>query len=217
MLLDRGALAFVLVFSALGCAVAPADPPVTVATFVGVPDPATQTERDVALTKRSGLDDGPAALRTNALATWGFEPASADCNGWSASGATSIRAAPPHTGAYACKLCADGSAEQMTLSRRVGALEAGRYAVTAWVRRFGGSDDAPVAARVTLAKASTSADLDSSITLKDDWYALRDPLDIAWAVPSATVTIEANAAAPGQCILVDDVVVERTHAFLRAP
>jgi hypothetical protein len=105
----------------------------------------------------------------------------------------------------------------MTLSRRVGALEAGRYAVSAWVRRLGGSDDAPLAARVTLDAASSSSGVDSSITLKDGWHALRDPLDLPADVASAHVTVAASPTTTGQCILVDDVVVERMHAVLSRP
>lgn len=216
MLLDRAALLVVLALCPTACAVGATDAPATGSPLVDAPDPTAPSERDAPLVARSAIDEGPAYRRTNAIIAWGFEPASADCNGWSASGATSIRAAPPHSGAYACKLCSDGSAEEITLSRRVGTLEAGRYAVTAWVRRLGGGD-APIAARVTLDKASSSAGEESSITLKDDWIPLRGPLDVTSAVASARITVAAVGMSRAQCILVDDVVVERTHAFLTEP
>lgn len=144
------------------------------------------------------------------IASWSFEPASADCNGWTVRGARGIRAAPPHSGAYACKLCADGEAETMSLSRRLSALEAGRYRVTAWVRRLRASD-VPVTARIALDRGSSSTAETADVPLHESWRALSDPLDLAAGVASAQVSISAIAGAPAQCILVDDVVVERTH------
>ncbi len=217
MLLRRAALAIVLGATPAACAAGATDAPAPAGRTVDAPDPDAGSEDEVPFRARSSVDEGPAFRPRNAIVTWGFEPASADCNGWSASGATSIRAVPPHSGAYACKLCADGSAEQMTLSKRVGMLEAGRYAVTAWVRRLGGSGDAPVAVRVTLDYASSSGGADRSVALDDEWCALRDPLDLPADVASAHVTVAAGPTTPGQCILVDDVVVERMHALFTQP
>src|SRR5690349_2443753 len=99
--------------------------PLAAACAAGVEDPASPPEDDRKpvvpfeaisadapeqadpLEVRESLDERP---NMRAVARWDFEPASADCNGWSASGARAIRAVPSHSGTYACKLCADGSA-----------------------------------------------------------------------------------------------------------
>lgn len=147
-----------------------------------------------------------------AIVRWDFEPASADCNGWTASAATSIRAVPSHSGAYACKLCADGSSNTMTLTHALSALTPGRYLVSAWLRRRAdGGDDDSVAAHVRLDQAPESAGKPSSITLKKDWYLLSDEIEIA--KDTASVTVVAHTSGAPVCILVDDVVVERTDAY----
>jgi len=147
-----------------------------------------------------------------AVVRWNFEPASADCNGWTATAATSIRAAPSHSGTYACKLCADGSSDTMTLTHALSGLTPGRYLVSAWLRRRAdGGDDDDVAAHVRLDEAPYSAGKQSSITLKKDWYLLDDEIDIA--KDSASVTVVANTRGMRVCILVDDVVVERTDVY----
>lgn len=140
------------------------------------------------------------------IALWDFEPASADCNGWTATGAKAIRAIPSHTGAYACKLCADGSATEMSLTRRVAGLPAGTWVVSAWLRRLGQSA-AAVAARVTIDEATERAGIPSSILLIDDWRLLGSPVEVPHDVANATLTIAATADR-GECIAVDDVLVE---------
>lgn len=145
-----------------------------------------------------------------AVIAWDFEPASADCNGWSATGASAIRAIPSHTGTYACKLCADGSAREMKLTRRLAGLPKGRWVVSAWLRRSG-SAIANAAARVALDEANETAGIPSSILLIDDWRLLADPLDVTIDVASTTVSIIATAP-PGECVHVDDVLVESATA-----
>lgn len=158
------------------------------------------------LEPRAAADRPPPAPRPwDAVAAWGFEPASADCNGWQASGATSIRAAPPHSGAYSCKLCADGTREEIALSRRVGTLERGSYVVTAWLRRHGPSA-AAVAARVAL-DADEPREGAAVSGVAGEWRTVRDALDARAAVASAHVRVVARGLARGECILVDDVVV----------
>jgi len=144
------------------------------------------------------------------IALWDFEPASADCNGWTATGAKAIRAIPSHTGAYACKLCADGSTSEMSLTRRVAGLPQGRWVVSAWLRRLGESA-AAVAARVTFDEATELAGIPSSILLIDDWRLLGNPIEVPHDVASATLSIVATAAR-GECIAVDDVLVESATA-----
>jgi hypothetical protein len=154
---------------------------------------------------RSSIDERP---NQRAVAGWDFEAASADCNGWSASGASAIRAIPSHTGAYACKLCADGSAPEMKLTRRVAGLQRGSWVVSAWLRRLATSPVA-LAARVTLDEATERAGI--PINLDQEWRLLADPLDVETEVVSTSLVVIATASA-GECILVDDVVVETATA-----
>lgn len=222
-------IAFVLLLPlALACAEGVEDPqpaasepdtsesPVDSVAEIGAPA-ATYAASEDAVDVRSSLDE-----RSNLreVVGWDFEAASADCNGWTATGATAIRAIPSHSGAYACKLCADGSAEEMKLTRRVAGLPRGRWVVSAWLRRLGSSPIA-VAARVTLDEATERAGITSSILLIDEWRLLGDPLEITSDVASTSLGIVATAA-KGECILVDDVVVESAaaraaHSELPAP
>lgn len=154
---------------------------------------------------RESLDERP---NMRAVARWDFEPASADCNGWTASAATAIRAIPSHSGTYACKLCADGSAPEMKLTRRVAGLPRGSWVVSAWLRRLQSSPLA-LAARVTLDESTQRAGI--PISLDQDWRLLGEPLEVPNDVASSSLTIVATAN-PGECILVDDVVVESATA-----
>ena len=134
---------------------------------------------------------------------WGFEAASADCNGWSASGGSSIRSVPSHSGAYACKLCPDGTSPEMALSRRVAGLPPGRYVVSAWLRRHGDPDVAPMRARIVLGGSVSTAALD------DRWQAVGEGFDVDTEIASAHVRIVADVSEGEDCLLVDDVVVGR--------
>ena len=163
------------------------------------------SENDAALEVQQSLDERP---NMRAVARWDFEAASADCNGWSASGASAIRAVPSHTGTYACKLCADGSAPEMKLTHRVAGLPRGSWVVSAWLRRLGTSPLA-LAARVTLDEATERAGI--PISLDQDWRLLGEPLEVPNDVASSSLTVVATAN-PGECLLVDDVVVESATA-----
>lgn len=168
---------------------------------------AAEDDDDEAIDVRASLDERP---NMRAVAGWDFEPASADCNGWSATGATAIRAIPSHSGAYACKLCADGSTDEMKLTRRVAGLPRGHWVVSAWLRRLGTSPIA-VGARVAIDEANERAGIPSSILLIDEWRLLGDPLEITSGVASTSLSIVATAT-KGECILVDDVVIESAAA-----
>src|SRR5688572_13615776 len=125
MSLRRIAFVVAMLPLALACAAGEEDPqpsssedekPVVPAHAIrGVPE----EQDDEAIDVRASLDERP---NMRAVVGWDFEAASADCNGWTASGATAIRAIPSHSGAYACKLCSDGSAPHMKLTRRVAGL-----------------------------------------------------------------------------------------------
>jgi hypothetical protein len=204
-------IAFVLALPlAVACAAGeedplPADDGSPVVPFHEISAPAPEEEDSDAIDVRTSLDERP---NMRAVARWDFEPASADCNGWSASGATAIRAIPSHTGSYACKLCANGSAAEMKLTRRVAGLPRGSWVVSAWLRRLSTSPVA-LAARVTLDEASERAGV--PISLDQDWRLLGEPVQIPHDVASTSLTIVATATA-GQCILVDDVLVESATA-----
>jgi hypothetical protein len=162
-------------------------------------------EADDGIDARPSMDERP---NLRAIAGWDFEPASADCNGWTASAANAIRAIPSHSGAYACKLCSDGSAPEMKLTRRVAGLARGHWVVSAWLRRPGTSK-AAMAARITLDEATARAGV--PVPLEQDWFLLGEPREIEHDVASTELSIVATAPA-GECILVDDVVVESATA-----
>lgn len=208
-------IAFVLTLPlAVACAAGEEDPlPSTsgdetpVVPFQQVSAPAPEEEDgDEAIDVRTKLDER-ANLR--AVALWDFEPASADCNGWSTSGARAIRAIPSHSGSYACKLCADGSAAEMKLTRRVVGLSRGSWVVSAWLRRLAGRAEVAVAARVTFDEATERAGI--YIPPVEDWYLLGESLEVTSEVASTSLGIVATAS-PGECILVDDVTVESRTA-----
>jgi hypothetical protein len=174
------------------------DKPVVPAHVISADVPRNHEPIDI----RSSIDERP---NVRAIAGWDFEPASADCNGWSASGATSIRAIPSHSGAYACKLCADGTLPEMKLTRRLAGLPRGSWVVSAWLRRLGSRAEVALAARVTLDEAVDRAGI--PIDLEQDWRLLGERLELTSDIASTSLSIVATTSA-GECLLVDDVVVE---------
>ena len=146
------------------------------------------------------------------LLSWGFEPASADCNGWPVLGADAIRATPARSGGYSCKLCADGSAEGLGIIRDVGAVPAGRYVLTAWVRkRIQNAAPGEALARID---AETEGGLAVSavaptVAVRDEWDRLEATLDLAAGASNLRLTIGSASAAADRCLFVDDVTIVR--------
>jgi hypothetical protein len=140
-----------------------------------------------------------------------FEPASGDCNGWIAEGARSIRSVPARSGSYACKLCADGSRPDFALSHEVRAPEAGRYVFRAYTRKRP-QNEAP-AATSAFVEAATQSDTvvvqANETRVRDEWDLLEAFVDVPEGATSLRVRIGAPAVASDQCVLVDDVTVEK--------
>jgi hypothetical protein len=150
-----------------------------------------------------------AAITEKPLLSWSFEPASADCNGWPVLGAEAIRAVPPRSGSYACKLCANGSAPSVTIAKDVGTAPPGRYAFRAWVRKRVGSVAPPaVSAEV---EAETTGGLvqalSTPVALGEEWAELSAAVELGAGATRLTVRINADAA--DGCLLVDDVSLTR--------
>lgn len=140
-----------------------------------------------------------------------FEPASPDCNGWQAEGARSIRSVPSRTGSYACKLCADGSRRDFALSHEIRAPEPGRYAFRAYTRKRP-QNEAPVATNAFIEAATSAATVvvaANETHVRDEWDLLEAIVDVPEGATSLRVQIGAPAAASDQCVLVDDVSVEK--------
>lgn len=140
-----------------------------------------------------------------------FEPASADCNGWIAEGAMSIRSVPARSGSYACKLCADGSRPDFALSREVGAPEPGRYVFRAYTRKRP-QNEAPAAttAFVEASRQGETIVVEANETrVRDDWDLLEAIVDVPEGATLLRVQVGAPAVARDQCVLVDDVSIER--------
>jgi hypothetical protein len=140
-----------------------------------------------------------------------FEPASADCNGWLAEGARSIRSVPARSGSYACKLCADGTRGDLVISYRVGALEPGRYVLSAYTRKR--PQNAAPAATFASVEAATAAGpvvaAARETALREEWDRLEAIIDVPDGATSAQVRIGAAVAAEDECVLVDDVAIEK--------
>jgi hypothetical protein len=140
-----------------------------------------------------------------------FEPASPDCNGWVAEGARSIRSVPARSGSYACKLCADGTRTDLVISYRVGALEPGRYVLSAYTRKRP-QNAAPPAAFASVEAATAAGPVVAAAretALREEWDRLEAIIDVPDGATSAHVRIGAAAAAQDECVLVDDVAIEK--------
>lgn len=155
----------------------------------------------------AALEDTDAGPRS-VIAT-NFEAASAACNDWEAQGADAIRSVPPHTGDYACRVCSTGESPDLALERSAGPLAAGRYALTAWLRKRP-HRDAPGDVTASL-EADTEAGVvgaTSEVALGDAYAEVLVPIDLPRGATSIRVRIGAVAMA-AQCVLVDDVVLAR--------
>lgn len=154
----------------------------------------------------------PASADRAPLLSWSFEPASGDCNGWPAPGADAIRASPARSGAYSCKVCSDGSSSSLGLVRDLGAASAGRYVLSAWVRkRAANAAPAEALARIDAATeggAAVSA-VAPAVPVRDAWDRLEATLDLATDATNVRVTIAAPVDEAGRCLFVDDVELER--------
>lgn len=153
----------------------------------------------------------PQALPAQPVLNATFEPASPDCNGWVAEGARSIRSVPARSGSYACKLCADGSRSDFTLSREIGAPEAGRYAFRAYTRKRP-QNDAPAATNAFVEAATRDGTIvvaANETNVRDEWDLLEAIVDVPHGATSLRIQIGAPAVASDQCVLVDDVSIEK--------
>jgi hypothetical protein len=140
-----------------------------------------------------------------------FEPASAVCNDWTAEDADAIRSVPPHSGTYACRICATGDAPDITLARDVdGPLRAGRYVLTAWLRKPPNHPGAagPAVAQLEADTAEGTRSSSSSMVMTDDYAMVTVTLDLATEGTAIRARIRTPANA-SECLLIDDVLVER--------
>lgn len=140
-----------------------------------------------------------------------FEPASPDCNGWLADGARSIRSVPARSGSYSCKLCADGSNSGFTLSREVDAPEAGRYVFHAYTRKRP-QNPAPAITNAFVEAATREGTLvvaANETPVRDEWDRLEAVIEVPSGATSLRVQIGAPTAASDECIVVDDVSIEK--------
>jgi hypothetical protein len=146
-----------------------------------------------------------------ALLAWSFEPASADCNGWPVLGADAIRASPAHSGAYSCKVCANGSGPDLELSQELGGVAAGRYVLTAWVRKRAATA-APAEAHASIeAETSDGATLAASptVAVREEWARLEATLELATGASRLRLRIGSPITDVARCLFVDDVTLAR--------
>ena len=157
---------------------------------------------------------GVAATPAPPVMAASFEPASAACNDWVAEDAEAIRSVPPHAGSYACRICAGSgastdAAHDIALTRAVGPLPAGRYVLTAWLRNRPGR--ASPAGAVGSLEADTALGLaaaSSPVVVGDTYALVRVALELTRDATELRARISASATAT-ECVLIDDVLVER--------
>jgi len=156
--------------------------------------------------------EAPATEVEPPVLSWGFEPASADCNGWPVLGADAIRASPARSGAYSCKVCSDGSTAGLGLARDVGAVPPGRYVLTAWVRkRIQNAAPGEAVARIE-ARTERGADVSAvtpAVAVRYEWDRLEATIELAEAASNLRLTIGAESAEAEHCLFVDDVTIVR--------
>jgi len=149
-----------------------------------------------------------------AVLSWGFEPASADCNGWPVLGADAIRATPARSGAYSCKLCSNGSAEGLGLVRDVGPVPAGRYVLTAWVRKRI-QNAAPGEALARFDAETEKGDAVSAVApivaVRDEWDRLETTIDLKDGASNLRLTVGSASAEIDHCLFVDDISIIRSR------
>lgn len=138
-----------------------------------------------------------------------FENASAVCNDWAAEGADAIRSVPPHSGSYACRICATGDAPEIALGNGAGPLAPGHYVLTAWLRKRPNNESPDGAIAVLEADtASGVVTATSPVVLGDDYVKVQVTLDLESPASAIRARIGATASKQ-QCVLIDDVLVER--------
>lgn len=154
-----------------------------------------------------------ASDRRVSLLSWSFEPASADCNSWPTFGGESIRAAPPRSGAYSCKICSDGSGTDIGVFRDVGAVPAGHYELSAWVRKRSSTSSAPKTAFVrtfAVTSSGTTSAEDLPLEITDDWKPLVTSIDLPIGASELRVVVAGvSVDTADRCMFVDDVSLVR--------
>lgn len=142
---------------------------------------------------------------------WGFEPASADCNGWIVAGADAIRATPARTGSYSCKLCSTGKEAGLGLTKVLGSVPAGRYHLSAWVRgRPQNPAPAEAEARIDVESPDGARSAAApTVSVTQDWDHLEADIELDHGASKVSLTIGSSKAAADRCLFIDDVVL--TH------
>lgn len=177
--------------------------PATMSTPIPVPSQPSQSPRP-------SQSSQPAEAEQPVLEAT-FEPASADCNGWLAEGARSIRSVPARSGSYSCKLCADGSNSGFTLSHEIGAPDAGRYVFHAYTRKRP-QNPAPAITNAFVEAATREGTLvvaANETAVRDEWDRLEAVIEVPAGATSLRVQIGTPVAASDECIVVDDVSIEK--------
>jgi hypothetical protein len=172
--------------------------------------PATLAVRPFAGAVRpAALDDTDRVPAPIMAAT--FEDASAACNDWDAVGADAIRSVPPHSGDYACRVCATGEVPELALGRSAGRVDAGHYSLTAFVRTRPRREAPPqITATIEADTPNGMVTATSPLVLGDTYAEVRVPIDLPQGATAIRARIGAVASAD-ECMLVDDVYL--AHAL----
>jgi hypothetical protein len=109
------------------------------------------------------------------------------------------------------KVCTTDAAPELQLTRAIGRVRAGRYVLTAWVRKRLATA-APERAVARIEASTGTGDVVAiapRVSVREEWDKLEATLDLAEDARELRLTIGSDGAEPDRCLLVDDVTVSR--------
>lgn len=138
-----------------------------------------------------------------------FERPSPVCNDWRTTGSSGLRAIPPRSGDYACRVCSNGFLSTIGLTQATGPLDAGSYRLSAWVR----SRSDLAAPREMVASVSAQVDgevhvVSATAPVLDEWREVQVPVELRAGADDVRVSFDASASR-AECMFIDDVIFER--------
>jgi hypothetical protein len=108
-------------------------------------------------------------------------------------------------------LCSNGSEPGLGLTKELGAVPAGRYRFSAWVRRRP-QNPGPAEAVGRIEAAAPDGErivVTPTIAVRNEWDRLAAAIDLDRGADSLRLTIGTAVAEPSKCLFVDDVMLTR--------
>jgi len=149
------------------------------------------------------VDDGGAGV----VFQTGFDDAS-ECPGWTVTGGTRTVDAEGRTAPGSCRVCAAnngaGTPVDMAITKTIAVTAAGSYTAEAWAKRPGVAAS-PATFELKLTKGGGTVSSGRSIA-STSWTSNSVTMSAAMN-DGLTISVGSPKAGPGDCILVDDVVL----------